>query len=96
MQHKRKALFLILCLIAMTLLLTACHTDNDPWPVSEGNGSAVESPVQESTPAVSPDAAEVSAAPSDIPQAPAETSETAPEATPVPTADPNAVPELNG
>lgn len=32
---RRKTLILLLCLMT-TLLLTACHTDTDPWPANNG------------------------------------------------------------
>ncbi|MEG2603998.1 MAG: hypothetical protein RSB91_03625, partial [Clostridia bacterium] len=35
MKHLRKASLLLLCLTA-ALLLSACHTESDPWPVTNG------------------------------------------------------------
>ena len=39
MKNSRKALFLVVCLLA-ALLLSACHTDSDPWPA----GGSVQQP----------------------------------------------------
>lgn len=35
MMSKQRLLMLALCLLT-ALALTACHTDSDPWPVSDG------------------------------------------------------------
>ncbi len=37
MKNGRKALLLTLCLSA-ALLLSACHTETDPWPAGSGSG----------------------------------------------------------
>ena len=46
----KKLLLTVLCLLAM-ILLTACHTDNDPWPVDGDFSTSTAIPAASTVPA---------------------------------------------
>ena len=50
MKHLRKASLLLVCLMA-ALLLSACHTESDPWPVSNGGVQPQQTDVPADAPA---------------------------------------------
>lgn len=54
MHFKKMALLLIACL-ACVMLLTACHSNNDPWPASGGGTLPADNTVDANVPATAPD-----------------------------------------
>ena len=68
MMNARKAFLLLICLVP-ALMLTACYTDADPWPVSDGNGQApAATDTATATPAPAQDAPQDTAQPIDTAQ----------------------------
>lgn len=59
MMQNRKALALFICLL-MALALTACHVNDDPWPVSDGLPAATATPLSTEEPTQQPIATEAS------------------------------------
>lgn len=43
MNRNQKAIALLICLL-LAASLTACHTDNDPWPASDGIQTVTSTP----------------------------------------------------